>query len=130
MALPSAEGCCGVSHYPRSVVSRSTSSGSLRRDIATQLQLRDPIELVGSFDRPNLVYRVLPRAGELGWDVAAALGPLGKRASVYDDLAALVDAVLNDARPGDHVLVMSNGGFGGVHEKLLAGLRARTAHVT
>jgi ATP-dependent DNA helicase RecQ len=41
----------------------ATATGRVRRDIATQLQLRDPIELVGSFDRPNLVYRVLPRAG-------------------------------------------------------------------
>jgi ATP-dependent DNA helicase RecQ len=41
----------------------ATATGRVRRDIATQLQLRDPIELVGSFDRPNLIYRVLPRAG-------------------------------------------------------------------
>ena len=40
----------------------ATATGRVRRDIASQLQLRDPIELVGSFDRPNLVYRVLPRA--------------------------------------------------------------------
>ena len=40
----------------------ATATGRVRRDIATQLQLRDPLELVGSFDRPNLVYRVLPRA--------------------------------------------------------------------
>src|SRR5215471_3808505 len=41
----------------------ATATGRVRRDIAAQLQLRQPIELVGSFDRPNLVYRVLPRAG-------------------------------------------------------------------
>ena len=41
----------------------ATATARVRRDIAAQLQLRDPIELVGSFDRPNLVYRVLPRAG-------------------------------------------------------------------
>ena len=40
----------------------ATATGRVRRDIASQLQLRDPIELVGSFDRPNLVYRVVPRA--------------------------------------------------------------------
>jgi ATP-dependent DNA helicase RecQ len=40
----------------------ATATGRVRRDIATQLQLRDPVELVGSFDRPNLVYRVVPRA--------------------------------------------------------------------
>src|SRR3954451_14064419 len=41
----------------------ATATGRVRRDIAAQLQLRSPLELVGSFDRPNLLYRVLPRAG-------------------------------------------------------------------
>jgi len=41
----------------------ATATARVRRDIATQLQLQSPVELVGSFDRPNLVYRVLPRAG-------------------------------------------------------------------
>src|SRR4051812_742787 len=40
----------------------ATATARVRRDIAAQLQLRDPLELVGSFDRPNLLYRVLPRA--------------------------------------------------------------------
>ncbi len=40
----------------------ATATSRVRKDIATQLALRDPVELVGSFDRPNLVYRVLPRA--------------------------------------------------------------------
>ena len=40
----------------------ATATARVRRDIASQLKLRDPIELVGSFDRPNLVYRVWPRA--------------------------------------------------------------------
>ena len=40
----------------------ATATARVRRDIATQLGLRDPVELVGSFDRPNLIYRVLPRA--------------------------------------------------------------------
>src|SRR5690606_8217385 len=50
----------------------------------------------------------------LGWNPAEVLAPLGERASSYDDLDALVEAVAAAARPGDHVLVMSNGGFGGV----------------
>jgi UDP-N-acetylmuramate: L-alanyl-gamma-D-glutamyl-meso-diaminopimelate ligase len=61
-------------------------------------------------------------ASNLGWDVAAALAPLGAKAAVYDDLDALVGAVVAQARAGDLVLVMSNGGFGGVHGKLLARL--------
>jgi UDP-N-acetylmuramate: L-alanyl-gamma-D-glutamyl-meso-diaminopimelate ligase len=58
-------------------------------------------------------------AADLGWDPAAALRPLGARAQSFADLDALVAAVAAEARPGDHVLVMSNGGFGGVHGKLL-----------
>ncbi|MFO1315882.1 MAG: UDP-N-acetylmuramate:L-alanyl-gamma-D-glutamyl-meso-diaminopimelate ligase [Burkholderiales bacterium] len=66
--------------------------------------------------------RVFCYAANLGWDAAAALAPLGARATVHDDLAALVAAICAEARPGDHVLVMSNGGFGGIHEKLLVRL--------
>ncbi len=53
------------------------------------------------------------------WDVADALAPLGAKADVHDDLDALVAAVAAEARPADQVLVMSNGGFGGIHDKLL-----------
>ena len=67
-------------------------------------------------------------ARDLGWDVRAALAPLGGRAHVSDDLDRLADAVVADARPGDHVLVMSNGGFGGIHDRLLQRLGARVAH--
>jgi len=61
-------------------------------------------------------------ASNLGWDATAALAPLGRRAQVFDDLSGLVAAVIAEAREGDQVLVMSNGGFGGVHDRLLAGL--------
>jgi len=58
----------------------------------------------------------------LGWDLAQALAPLGARAQAFDDLEALVAAVKLAAQPGDQVLVMSNGGFGGVHQQLLDAL--------
>jgi len=61
-------------------------------------------------------------AANLGWDAAETLAPLGEKARSFDDLGRLVAAVAADAREGDQVLVMSNGGFGGVHEKLLAAL--------
>jgi UDP-N-acetylmuramate: L-alanyl-gamma-D-glutamyl-meso-diaminopimelate ligase len=61
----------------------------------------------------------------LGWDAAAALAPMGAKACVEDDLGQLVERVVQFARPGDHVLVMSNGGFGGVHDKLLKALAVR-----
>jgi UDP-N-acetylmuramate: L-alanyl-gamma-D-glutamyl-meso-diaminopimelate ligase len=68
--------------------------------------------------------RVFCYGANLGWDAAAALAPLGDKAQAFDDLDALIAAVTAVARPGDHVLAMSNGGFGGVHEKLLAALAA------
>lgn len=63
----------------------------------------------------------------LDWDAAAALRPLGERARSFEQLDALVAAVAADARPGDQVLVMSNGGFGGVHDKVLQAIGAQAA---
>ena len=62
-------------------------------------------------------------SGNLDWDVKNALSPLGENAVVASDLGFLIDAVAETARPGDHILVMSNGGFGGIHEKLLKALQ-------
>ena len=58
-------------------------------------------------------------AGNLGWDARGALAPLGDKAVVKDDLNELIEAIAAAAKSGDQVLVMSNGGFGGIHEKLL-----------
>ncbi len=58
-------------------------------------------------------------AGKLGWDVRGSLAPLGDKLVVKDDLEELIDAIVQSARPGDQLLVMSNGGFGGIHDKLL-----------
>lgn len=63
----------------------------------------------------------------LGWNPDEVLAPLGERASSYDDLDSLVNAVTQYAQPGDHVLVMSNGGFGGIHGKLLDALAQKNA---
>ncbi|TRZ95837.1 MAG: UDP-N-acetylmuramate:L-alanyl-gamma-D-glutamyl-meso-diaminopimelate ligase [Rhodocyclaceae bacterium] len=59
---------------------------------------------------------------KLGWDAKAVLAPLGDRARVFDDVDQLVAAVASAASAGDQVLIMSNGGFGGAHDKLLAAL--------
>jgi UDP-N-acetylmuramate: L-alanyl-gamma-D-glutamyl-meso-diaminopimelate ligase len=64
---------------------------------------------------------------DMGWDLPAAVTALGARASFAANVDELVEALAGDSRPGDHILVMSNGGFGGLHEKLIAALRARTA---
>jgi len=58
-------------------------------------------------------------AGNLGWDARGALAPLGDKAVVKDDLNELIEAIAAAAKSGDQILVMSNGGFGGIHEKLL-----------
>jgi len=69
--------------------------------------------------------RVYCYTQELGWDPRVTLAPLGTKASCEDDLEALVSAVSTEARAGDHVLVMSNGSFGGIHARLLERLAAR-----
>lgn len=68
---------------------------------------------------------VVHRAPDIVWDVAGALAPLGERARVVADVDAAAAAAVAAARPGDRILVMSNGGFGGIHDKLLAMLRGR-----
>lgn len=59
---------------------------------------------------------------DLGWDPGQVVAALGDRARLFDEIATVVEYVAAEARPGDHVLVMSNGGFGGIHEKLLEAL--------
>lgn len=61
----------------------------------------------------------------LGWDVAKALAPMGVKAQVVHNLETLIQQVAAVCRPGDRVLCMSNGGFGGIHGKLLAALATR-----
>jgi UDP-N-acetylmuramate: L-alanyl-gamma-D-glutamyl-meso-diaminopimelate ligase len=61
------------------------------------------------------------------WDVAGSVSALGERAQVATDLEALIEHLNQTLRPGDHVLIMSNGGFGGIHGKLLARLGSREA---
>jgi UDP-N-acetylmuramate: L-alanyl-gamma-D-glutamyl-meso-diaminopimelate ligase len=68
--------------------------------------------------------RVWCYAGHLGWDAGVVFAPLGERARVVEDLDALVDAIASDARSGDKIVVMSNGAFGGIHDKLIARLAA------
>lgn len=77
--------------------------------------------LPGSLIEADLVFGFGARS-TLGWDLGAALSPLGAKARSFDELAALVQAVAQAAQPGDQILVMSNGGFGGVHQKILDAL--------
>src|SRR5690606_35798560 len=58
-------------------------------------------------------------AGALEWDARAVLTPLHERASSFDTLDPLIEAVISAAQPGDQIVVMSNGSFGGIHERIL-----------
>jgi UDP-N-acetylmuramate: L-alanyl-gamma-D-glutamyl-meso-diaminopimelate ligase len=119
-------------HHPTAI--RTTLEG-LRRKVgqARVLAVLEPrsntmkrgvmkYELPASLELADEVY--VYSAG-LGWDAPAVFAPLGAKARCIDDLGLLVKAVAADARTGDHVLVMSNGGFGGVHGKLLEALARR-----
>jgi UDP-N-acetylmuramate: L-alanyl-gamma-D-glutamyl-meso-diaminopimelate ligase len=91
--------------------SNTMKLGVHREQLAPALALADKSWLLNSPD--------------LGWDLGSAVSSMGDRASLARTVDALVVGLAAEARAGDHVLVMSNGGFGGVHEKLLAALRAR-----
>ncbi len=123
-------------HHPTAI---ATTIEGLRRQIgaARILAVLEPrsntmklgtmaARLPDALDGADLVFCYKTREGAMGWDPAQVLAPLGDRATCFEDLQALVSAVTAAARPGDHVLVMSNGGFGGVHGKLLDAL-AQTA---
>ena len=122
-------------HHPTSI---ETTIAGLRRRIGEQeriLAILEPrsntmklgsmkAQLPDSLREADLVFCYGAREGKgaLGWDPAEALAPLGARATCFDRIDELVAAVARAARPGDHLLVMSNGGFGGVHQKLLDAL--------
>jgi UDP-N-acetylmuramate: L-alanyl-gamma-D-glutamyl-meso-diaminopimelate ligase len=77
--------------------------------------------LPGSLKDADLVFGFGSQQA-LGWSLADALRPLGAIAHSFDQLDFLVNAIVQAAQPGDHVLVMSNGGFGGIHRQLLEAL--------
>jgi UDP-N-acetylmuramate: L-alanyl-gamma-D-glutamyl-meso-diaminopimelate ligase len=118
-------------HHPTAI--RTTING-LRRRVGRQriLAVFEPrsntmklgvvkAQLPWSLEEADLAFC---HAGNLGWDAVAALKPMGAQAIVCDSIDALVARIAAIARPGDHILCMSNGGFGGIHLKLLDALRA------
>jgi UDP-N-acetylmuramate: L-alanyl-gamma-D-glutamyl-meso-diaminopimelate ligase len=91
--------------------SNTMKLGVHREQLAPALALADRVWLLN--------------APDLGWDLPAALSPLGARVGYTATVEALVRALADEAKAGDHVVLMSNGGFGGLHDKLLAELRRR-----
>jgi len=119
-------------HHPTAI--RTTVDG-LRRKVGTAriLAVFEPrsntmklgamkAQLPWSLEQADLAFC---HSGGLDWDAAEALAPLGAKAQVAGDIDTLVRLVASAARRGDHVLCMSNGGFGGIHPKLLAALAQR-----
>jgi UDP-N-acetylmuramate: L-alanyl-gamma-D-glutamyl-meso-diaminopimelate ligase len=126
-------------HHPTAI---ATTIAGLRRRVATKriLALLDPRsntmrmgvmqqQLAPSLADADLVFCYGPRSGPqaLRWDPRAAMAALGDRLQVFESIEELVGAVAAQARSGDFVLAMSNGSFGGVHEKLLQALQKGTS---
>ncbi len=123
-------------HHPTAI--EATLSGLRRRvspaRILAVLEPRSNTMKLGSMQhrlpaclrQADLVLCFAPSSGRhaLGWNAVEALAPLGERARVFESIDALVEAVAGSARGGDHVLVMSNGSFGGVHGRILDALAA------
>ena len=119
-------------HHPSAI--RTTVNG-LRRKVGSEriLAVFEPrsntmklgtmkSQLPWSLEEADLAFC---HSGGLEWNAAEVLAPMGPQAQVHDGIDALVAAVVKAARAGDHVLCMSNGGFGGIHAKLLDALAAR-----
>lgn len=117
-------------HHPTAI--RTTLDG-LRRKVGAQARILAVFEPRSNTMKLGTMKAQLPwsledadlafcHAGGLGWDAREALAPMGARAQVADSIEELVKQVVASARPGDHVLCMSNGGFGGIHPKLLQAL--------
>jgi UDP-N-acetylmuramate: L-alanyl-gamma-D-glutamyl-meso-diaminopimelate ligase len=93
--------------------SNTMKLGTMKAQLPDSLQQADKVFAYGASSGKE----------SLGWDLAEVLAPLNGqgeiKAQAFDDLDSLVIAVAKEAKPGDHILVMSNGGFGGVHQKIL-----------
>jgi UDP-N-acetylmuramate: L-alanyl-gamma-D-glutamyl-meso-diaminopimelate ligase len=118
-------------HHPTAI---ATTVGGLRQKVgaARILAVLEPRSntmklgamkdaLPGSLTDADLVFG-FGSIDALGWSLGEALEPLGDLARSFEQIEALVAAIAQAARPGDQILVMSNGGFGGVHQKILAAL--------
>jgi UDP-N-acetylmuramate: L-alanyl-gamma-D-glutamyl-meso-diaminopimelate ligase len=128
-------------HHPTAII---TTVDGLRRRVGRSriLAVLEPrsntmklgvmkAQLPNSLEAADKIFAYGASTGKdsLGWDLNEVLAPLNaksdNRAVAFDDPSALVEAVANEARPGDHILVMSNGGFGGVHQKILTAIQEK-----
>ncbi|MEY2677791.1 MAG: UDP-N-acetylmuramate:L-alanyl-gamma-D-glutamyl-meso-diaminopimelate ligase [Pseudomonadota bacterium] len=117
-------------HHPTAI--RTTVDG-LRRKVGSNARILAVFEPRSNTMKLGTMKSQLPwsledadlafcHSGGLDWDAVDALSPMGTRASVAGSVDEVIAQVVAAARAGDHVLCMSNGGFGGIHAKLLASL--------
>jgi UDP-N-acetylmuramate: L-alanyl-gamma-D-glutamyl-meso-diaminopimelate ligase len=92
--------------------SNTMKMGAIKQAIPASLQAADLV----------FVYGAQSGKDALGWDLEETFAALGSKAKVHHQLPALVADIVQQARAGDYILVMSNGGFGGVHQLLLDAL--------
>jgi UDP-N-acetylmuramate: L-alanyl-gamma-D-glutamyl-meso-diaminopimelate ligase len=76
--------------------------------------------LVASLDQADIVYIYQP--ADLGWDISELVPENRDSFSIHTDIDKLASEIVAASEPGDKIIVMSNGGFGGIHEKVLRGL--------
>jgi UDP-N-acetylmuramate: L-alanyl-gamma-D-glutamyl-meso-diaminopimelate ligase len=113
-------------HHPTAI---ATTLAGLRRKVGTAriLAVLEPrsntmklgtmkSQLAASLEAADLVFCY---EQGVGWDTAEALAPLGNKSRSFNNLETMIEAIIASAQVGDHILVMSNGGFGGIHNKLL-----------
>ena len=81
-------------------------------------------QLADSLKDADLVFC---HSGGLGWDPREPLAVMGKRAQVADSIDELLNQVMQAVQTGDTIVCMSNGGFGGIHGKLLAALQLKAS---
>jgi UDP-N-acetylmuramate: L-alanyl-gamma-D-glutamyl-meso-diaminopimelate ligase len=91
-------------------------SNTMKRDIHTQ-------RLSSALDDADQILLFAP--DDLQWDAVSVMAPMGPRAEVFHTTQGMIDRVIETARPGDHVLIMSNGGFEAIHQRLLDALQYR-----
>lgn len=77
-------------------------------------------DLAASLDQAD---RIFCYAHQIGWNIDSALASLDDKTEIHHDLTTMISAIAATAHPGDHILIMSNGSFSGLHDKLLDTLR-------
>jgi UDP-N-acetylmuramate: L-alanyl-gamma-D-glutamyl-meso-diaminopimelate ligase len=126
-------------HHPTAI---ATTLAGLRAQIGAQriLAVLEPrsntmklgtmaARLPAALTDADLVFCFGQREGKqaLGWEPAEVLASLGARMQAHHEIEPLIQAIKREAQAGDHIVIMSNGGFAGVHDRLLEALAASPA---